>query len=81
MENLWTTNTTADGLVDDIVLAIAVGPDEALWFGTCNGVSRFDGKEWKICRRTDGLAGDQVRSIEVAPDGALWFGTSSGGVS
>jgi ligand-binding sensor domain-containing protein len=33
---------TSDGLASDIVNSIVVGPDGAMWFGTEEGVSRFD---------------------------------------
>jgi len=35
------TVTTADGLADDQVNDIAIGPDGAVWFGTSGGVSRY----------------------------------------
>jgi ligand-binding sensor domain-containing protein len=37
----WTTFTTAGGLANNSVSAIAVGLDGALWFGTGGGVSRY----------------------------------------
>lgn len=78
---IWTHLTTDDGLVDDSVWAIAGAPDTALWFGTRNGASRFDGETWMTYTTDDGLAGDFVRSIAVAPDGTVWFGTSDSGIS
>lgn len=74
----WTNCTTVDGLVDNVVQAIAVAPDGALWFGTNGGVSRFDGKDWTTYRTTDGLVNRIVLPIAFAPDGALWFGTLGG---
>jgi ligand-binding sensor domain-containing protein len=63
-----------------MVEAIVVAPDGALWFGTWDGVSRFDGQTWTTYTTKDGLTNDSVEAIAVAPDGALWFGTG-GGVS
>jgi ligand-binding sensor domain-containing protein len=37
----WTTYTSEDGLAGDSVHTIAVDGEGALWFGTSNGVSRF----------------------------------------
>ncbi len=54
--------------------------DGALWFGTWEGISRFDGEAWTTFTTNDGLVSNGVQSIAVAPDGALWFGTF-GGVS
>ena len=46
-EKEWEHFTTEDGLVDDKICAIAVGPNGDVWFGSYdNGVSRFDGKIW-----------------------------------
>ena len=53
-----------------------------MWFGTKNGVSRFDGTTWtKFYKRTDGLANNTVNSIALDTHGTLWFGTFGGGVS
>ncbi len=50
-------------------------PNAAMWFGSKDrGVSRFDGKTWKIFSITDGLGDNFVRSIAVDTDGSLWFG-------
>jgi two-component system sensor histidine kinase ChiS len=37
----WTAYTTADGLANKSVWAIAVAPGGAVWFGTRAGVSRY----------------------------------------
>jgi ligand-binding sensor domain-containing protein len=74
----WTIYTTADGLADNWVNAIAVAPDGVLWVGTKLGVSRFDGETWSTYTTADGLAGDWVNAIAVTPDGTLWFGTNGG---
>jgi ligand-binding sensor domain-containing protein len=43
----WTHFTTADGLVDNKICAITIGPDGNVWFGSYDqGVSRFDGTAW-----------------------------------
>jgi ligand-binding sensor domain-containing protein len=74
------------------VLAIAVGPDGTLWFGSGDelndlppgsGVSRYDpvSGAWQTFNKYDGLADNDVYAIAVGPDGALWFGTWGGGVS
>ena len=81
----WTTNTGENGLAGGLGLSIAVGPDDALWFGTAElcregerwvsagGVSRFDGERRTTSTTEDGLGNDRVVFIAVAPDGALWF--------
>jgi hypothetical protein len=75
-----TTYTTDDGLAHNDVYSIAVGGDGELWFGTSDGVSRFDGQTWTTYTTEHGLADNEVGSVALGPDGDLWFGTS-GGVS
>jgi signal transduction histidine kinase/ligand-binding sensor domain-containing protein len=70
--------TIADGLLADTVYALAQGSDGALWIGTSQGVSRFDGQNFAHFSTEDGLPGDEVYDIRCDPDGVLWFGTNQG---
>jgi hypothetical protein len=49
-----------------------------LWFGTINGVSQFDGRNWKRYTVSDGLAGNWVTAILQDDRGVMWVGTLSG---
>lgn len=56
------------------------------WFATDNGISRFDGTDWKtlvICAECpeEGYWEEKYWSIAVAMDGAVWVGSRSQGVS
>ena len=75
--------TTRDGLPHNQVNAIAQTPDGYLWFGTWEGLVRYNGLEFHVFdrRNTPALRDNGIRSIRVAPDGALVVGTSRGGVS
>ncbi len=43
----WRHFTSDDGLIDNKICAMIVGPDDSVWFGSFDrGVSRFDGKTW-----------------------------------
>ena len=77
------TWTTRDGLPHNQVNAIAQTPDGYLWFGTWEGLVRYNGLEFHVFDRgnTPALQDNGIRSIRVAPDGALVIGTSRGGVS
>lgn len=77
------TWTTREGLPHNQVNAIAQTPDGYLWFGTWEGLVRYNGLEFHVIdrRNTPELRDNGVRSIRVAPDGALVIGTSRGGVS
>jgi ligand-binding sensor domain-containing protein len=83
--------TTADGLVDNYVYAVAVDGGGRLWFGTCGGVSVLDHGDTPLDKDDDtwatftwtagGLADSGVHAIAADGGGRLWFGTSGGGVS
>ena len=77
------TWTTREGLPHNQVNAIAQTPDGYLWFGTWEGLVRYNGLEFHVFdrRNTPALRDNGIRSIRVAPDGALVVGTSRGGVS
>jgi len=91
-DDTWTTFTTADGLADDYVYAIAADSGERLWFSTGwgdqvsvldHGGSPFDKEDdtWTTFTTADGLADGYVRAIAVDGGNRLWFGTYSDGVS
>jgi ligand-binding sensor domain-containing protein len=90
-DDTWATFTTADGLADNGVFAIAVDGAGRLWFGTYGGgVSVLDhggtpfdkgDDAWATFTTADGLADNHVAAIAVDGAGRLWFGTYGGGVS
>ncbi len=75
--------TTRDGLPHNLIHAIAQTPDGYLWFGTWEGLVRFNGREFKVYdrARVPELRDNGVRAIEVGRDGVLWVGTSRGGLA
>ncbi|NJM05899.1 hypothetical protein HC891_06405, partial [Candidatus Gracilibacteria bacterium] len=73
----WHSFTTANGLAGNIVQAIWQSPSGALWFGTENGVSRYDGTAWASYRTADGLLDANVWAIS-GDAASVWFATSSG---
>jgi ligand-binding sensor domain-containing protein len=38
----WETFTTADGLVDNEIRAIAAAPDGSIWFTSLGGIGRYE---------------------------------------
>jgi ligand-binding sensor domain-containing protein/Cdc6-like AAA superfamily ATPase len=73
----WRTFTTADGLVSNTVTAIHQTRDGALWFGTMQGLNRYDG-EWESYTTADGLAHNEVTAIFQDQAGVVWIGTRGG---
>ncbi len=51
-----------------------------LWFGTQQGISRFDGREFKNYYMGEEFSNDYAWNIYEAPNGDLWFATVLGGV-
>ncbi len=77
----WQSFSSAEGgLADNEVYAIAEGSDGALWFGTPNGVSRFDGFRWSSIGGPP-LPNLTVRSLAQDGTGAWWFGTEQAGLA
>lgn len=74
----WTRFTLTEGLVNNKVRTILVGPDNTLWFGTEGGVSHYDGISWRNLTVENGLARNSVWKIKMDHEGSLWFLTSGG---
>lgn len=70
--------TQSDGLASQTVNAIVADRSGALWFGTNNGISRFDGTTWNTYTTADGLASNSIIDGALDTDGSLWFLTALG---
>jgi ligand-binding sensor domain-containing protein len=80
MAQTFTSYTTTDGLIDDNVLDVSVGPNGNVWFGTQYGVSEYDGTTWTSYNQTSypGMADNNILSIFVDSSGDTWIGTDYG---
>ena len=58
--------------------SIAQGPDGVYWFGTNNGLSRYDGADWQTYGTQNGLLGVDVYAIAITPENEIWAGTKGG---
>ncbi|MBC8230583.1 hypothetical protein H8E77_13630, partial [bacterium] len=76
----WRRFNSLDGLAENHAHIIYRDSRGYLWFGTRNGVSRYDGKTFVNYTIEDGLAGSLVYAIYEDRQENLWFGTW-GGVS
>jgi ligand-binding sensor domain-containing protein len=77
--------TTADGLSQGTVLAILQDQHGFMWFGSQDGLNRYDGYEIRVYRhdpnRDDSLSSNSIYSLLEGSDGYIWVGTSNGGLN
>lgn len=68
-----------DGLSRNMVAAITQDQMGFMWFGTRNGLNRFDGHNFKVYYRSEcGLEGNDISSLLTTEDGSLWIGGGTG---
>lgn len=75
--------TLADGLSQNSVNAIVQDRDGFLWFGTQDGLDRYDGRGFVMYRheaRPNSIANNYIWSLLEDADGHLWIGTFGGGL-
>jgi diguanylate cyclase (GGDEF)-like protein len=72
-----TVLTDRNGLPQRTVSAIAQTRDGYLWFGTQEGLARYDGQGVTVFDRDNspGLPDSDVQSLAASADGSLWIGT------
>ncbi|MBO9202928.1 MULTISPECIES: hybrid sensor histidine kinase/response regulator transcription factor [Niastella] len=79
---LFRNYTVADGLSSNTVRAIKQDDQGFMWFGTKNGVSRFDGYQFKLYQfkkdNPASLGNNFIHAIEKADSTHLWIGTENG---
>ncbi|MBN9381790.1 MAG: response regulator [Chitinophagaceae bacterium] len=76
--------TTLDGLSQSTVNCILKDKFGFLWFGTQDGLNRYDGYSFTIYRNRPGvvrsLPDNQIKCLVEDPGGNLWVGTKGGGL-
>jgi signal transduction histidine kinase/ligand-binding sensor domain-containing protein/CheY-like chemotaxis protein/HPt (histidine-containing phosphotransfer) domain-containing protein len=74
--------SVAEGMAQESVLAVVQDRDGFMWFGTQNGLSRFDGYRVINYRAVPGkpraLSNNWVRVLHLDRHGRLWLGTDGG---
>jgi signal transduction histidine kinase/ligand-binding sensor domain-containing protein len=73
----WGAVTLFNGLPSDNARAIAQTPDGVLWFGTDNGLTRFDGRRVQTVA-PENIESSKIFALEIDGDGRLWVGTERG---
>ena len=66
--------TETEGLASNTVLTIFEDNHGAMWFGTTDGLTRYDGENFHTFTTEDGLAQNTIGLIFEDRRGMLWFG-------
>ena len=74
----WKNYSHQDGLPSDFVTAIFQAADGAMWIGTVNGVSRFDGRQFTDLALEGRGPVPWIDAIDEDREGRMWFGTREG---
>ncbi len=73
-----------DGLSKNSITAILQDRDGFIWFGTTNGLNRFDGLEFKVYKHNPSdntsLPSNEIQSLLQSKSGEIWIGTENSGV-
>jgi ligand-binding sensor domain-containing protein len=74
----WSALTRFDGLPSDNVKAIAEDAQGILWFGTDNGLARYDGRNIVAAPGAATLPSQHILVLQLDARGDLWIGTDNG---
>jgi ligand-binding sensor domain-containing protein/signal transduction histidine kinase/DNA-binding response OmpR family regulator len=81
----FTSLTTKDGLSANSVNVIIKDRYGVMWFGTDDGLNRFDGMNFTVYRQKPGdatsLQANEILALHEDKEGRLWIGTSGGSLS
>lgn len=73
-----------NGLSDNTVYSIVQDQTGFMWFGTQNGLNKFDGYQFTVYRNDPfdptSVSNDNAGNIYIDHDGYIWVGTWGGGV-
>ena len=77
---VWKQFTTLNGLGDDHIYAVACDRQNRIWVGHLNqGVSVYDGEQWRNYSVGQGPIGERVFDIAISPtNGDVWMATNCG---
>lgn len=73
--------TTENGLPQNSIMDIVQSDDGYLWFGTFEGLARFDGVDFTTFSKSNSVfKKNDVFALVKSKDGTVWVGTNGGGL-
>ena len=73
-----------DGLSESAVTQIVQDSRGFMWFGTQDGLNRYDGHSFRVYRNdpadSTSLSDNYITALGLDPGGSIWVGTNSGGL-
>ncbi len=72
-------NIENSGLLSNQIRVIHAGSSGEVWFGTANGLSQFDGTDWRVVILSGPDTHAPVTTLLEDSRGRLWVGTEAGG--
>ena len=77
--------STEDGLSNNTVVCILQDTQGFMWFGTEDGLNRFDGYDFSVFRHnpdeSNSLTDNNISSLFQDDSGYIWIGTKGGGLN
>ena len=73
--------TSSDGLASSTVYDVMQDKEGFIWFGTLNGLSKFDGKNFTTFTVADGLNSNVITSLLEGDNGEIYFGNYEKGIN
>ena len=74
--------TNNDGLSNNDVLCVLQDQKGFVWFGTANGLNRYDGYSFKVYQHvgsdSTSLSDNRIRAMALDDQGRIWIGTRNG---
>jgi ligand-binding sensor domain-containing protein/uncharacterized protein YoxC len=74
-----------NGLSQSNVQCVIQDQDGFLWFGTQDGLNKYDGYQFRIYRNSqdneNSISGNRIEDIVEGPDGRIWIATYFNGIS
>ena len=84
-EEVFERISTGSGLSSAVVTTIMKDSRGFMWFGTQNGLNKFDGYTFTVYRHNDTLphsiSGNYILSLFEDTDGNIWVGTENNGLN